>query len=719
MNNYRIEVPIFKQFHKFLIGKDGANIRKVINIRTTLHSVINLLLLTVEQIRDETHTKIELPSEGSDSDVIVISGKKSDVEKAEKMVKTFQDELISVVQVDIIIPAKIHNSIIGAKGRQIRQIMDDCGGVLINFPKEGSGSDKVSIRGPKDCVAKAKQVLVDLSNDKQVNSVTAEVKAKPDYHKFLIGKNGINIKKVREGSNAKIFFPNEKDVDADTIIIMGKKEEVSKAKQELESMIRDLEKVVEDSIKIDPKYHKHFVGGRGRIIKQISDEFGGVLISFPRAANSSSASGPKDDVQNKSAADKVTLKGSKECVERAKQRLLDEVKRLENQITIEVSIDPVHHRHLMGPRGANVQGIQSKFNVGIKFPDRRVNDVKTNGKLDHPDMDNTTNGDPSIKDGGSDDGSSTISDSASRRGSSKAVDTSSSIIKITGTKEECEGAKQALMDSVPVDVHVDVPFDYHKFIIGQKGREVRDLMEKFDVAISVPHSSERCDKIKVTGFKDNVQAAKEELESRVRRLDEEKSDRELKSFKVELRVDPVHHPKIIGKRGAVITKIRAAHNVQIQFPDLRQTPTNNSVAIENNGKSSPASEDNSSATTSDLITISGYQANAEAARDEILALVKTLESQCVREIKVDARIHPRLIGSKGKNIGAIMKKFGVDIKFPRSGDANPNLVTISGEEEDVDAAADHILNLEEEYVSIKSDLFVIRCIKSIKKTNCC
>lgn len=28
-NNYRVEVPIFKQFHKFIIGKDGANIKKV------------------------------------------------------------------------------------------------------------------------------------------------------------------------------------------------------------------------------------------------------------------------------------------------------------------------------------------------------------------------------------------------------------------------------------------------------------------------------------------------------------------------------------------------------------------------------------------------------------------------------------------------------------------------------------------------------------------
>ena len=31
-NNFVAEVPIFKQFHKFIIGKEGANIKKVIII---------------------------------------------------------------------------------------------------------------------------------------------------------------------------------------------------------------------------------------------------------------------------------------------------------------------------------------------------------------------------------------------------------------------------------------------------------------------------------------------------------------------------------------------------------------------------------------------------------------------------------------------------------------------------------------------------------------
>jgi hypothetical protein len=62
------------------------------------------------------------------------------------------------------VPHKLHNSIIGAKGRLIRSIMDECGGVIIRFPAEGSTSDKVTIRGPADDVDKAKKQLLELAN---------------------------------------------------------------------------------------------------------------------------------------------------------------------------------------------------------------------------------------------------------------------------------------------------------------------------------------------------------------------------------------------------------------------------------------------------------------------------------------------------------------------------------------------------------------------------
>ena len=73
VSNYQAQVHIFKQFHKNIIGKGGATIRA---------------------IRDETDTKIDLPSESSDSDVITITGRKENVDRAKAKIEDIQKELV-------------------------------------------------------------------------------------------------------------------------------------------------------------------------------------------------------------------------------------------------------------------------------------------------------------------------------------------------------------------------------------------------------------------------------------------------------------------------------------------------------------------------------------------------------------------------------------------------------------------------------------------------
>lgn len=77
---------------------------------------------------------------------------------------------------------------------------------------------------------------------------------------------------------------------------------------------------------------------------------------------------------------------------------------------------------------------------------------------------------------------------------------------------------------------------------------------------------------------------------------------ELRSFTLDISVDPKYHPKIIGRSGAVIKKLRTDHqDVNIQMP-------------------------NRDAEFPDKITISGYEASANAAKDAILKIVSDLVS---------------------------------------------------------------------------------------------
>ncbi|KAH0623971.1 hypothetical protein JD844_007202 [Phrynosoma platyrhinos] len=597
-NSYSISVPIFKQFHKNIIGKGGANIKK---------------------IREECNTKIDLPAENSNSETIA-----------------------NIAEVEVSIPAKLHNSLIGAKGRFIRSIMEECGGVHIHFPTEGSGSDTVTIRGPAQDVEKAKKQLLQLAEEKQTKSYTVDLRAKPEYHKFLIGKGGGNIRKVRDNTGARIIFPTSEDKDQELITIMGTEEAVKEAQKELEVLIKNLDNVVEDSMIVDPKHHRHFVIRKGQVLRTIADEYGGVMVSFPRPGTQS---------------DKVTLKGAKDCVEAAKKRILEIIDDLEAQVTIECTIPQKYHRSIMGPKGSRIQQITRDHCVQIKFPDREEITgpsaelvAQENGK-ESSEGKEYKEGDP---------------------GSPKKCDT----IIISGRREKCEAAKEALHALVPVTIEVEVPFDLHRFIIGQKGVGIRKMMDEFEVNIQVPAPELQSDIISISGLAANLDRAKARLLERVKELQAEQEDRALRNFKLSVTVDPRHHPKIIGRKGTVITQIRTEHDVTIQFPDK---------------------DDESQA--QDQITITGYEKNAESARDAIMKIVGELEQMVSEDITLDHRVHARIIGARGKTIRRIMDEFKVDIRFPQSGAADPNCVTVTGLPDNVDEAIDHILNLEEEYLA--------------------
>jgi KH domain len=72
--------------------------------------------------------------------------------------------------------------------------------------------------------------------------LTAEIHAKPAFHRFLIGRNGTHIRELFERTGARIIFPNAADGESDVIILIGQQSAIDKARQELEAKIKDLVK---------------------------------------------------------------------------------------------------------------------------------------------------------------------------------------------------------------------------------------------------------------------------------------------------------------------------------------------------------------------------------------------------------------------------------------------------------------------------------------------
>merc|ERR1711971_349794 len=363
----------------------------------------------------------------------------------------------------------------------------------------------------------------------------------------------------------------------------------------------------------------------------IGDKFGGVVVSFPRPGVTS---------------DKVTLKGPKDCVEAARAKIEELVLDQEAQVTIECLIEQVHHRTTM------------EHQVQIKFPEKKQSGNGTpNGDLNGS-ADGDTNGHATPEAGTPD---------------------LTEIIRISGKKDNCEAAAQALKALVPINIEVEAPYEFHRFIIGKKGDGVRALINLHDVNIKVPSAEEQSNTIVVTGAPANVENAKVDLHDRVKDLEAEKADKELKSFDIQLDIKPEYHPKIIGRKGAVITKLRMDYRVNIQLPK----------------KDDPEAS---------IITITGYEKDANEAKIAIQKIVGDFENLVKEEVFITARVHSMIIGRRGATIRKIMQDFDVDIKMPRERDPEPDLVVIMGNNEDnVLDCKDHLLNLAEEYEQEATD----------------
>lgn len=71
--------------------------------------------------------------------------------------------------------------------------------------------------------------------------------------------------------------------------------------------------VVEDSMAVDVRHHRHFVCRRGQVLRELAEEYGGVAVSFPRTGANSQ---------------RVTLTGARDCVDAAKKRIQEMIEDL-------------------------------------------------------------------------------------------------------------------------------------------------------------------------------------------------------------------------------------------------------------------------------------------------------------------------------------------------------------------------------------------------------
>uniref|UniRef100_A0A8C5GBR0 Vigilin n=1 Tax=Gouania willdenowi TaxID=441366 RepID=A0A8C5GBR0_GOUWI len=616
------EISVDPKFHRHLIGKGGANINRI----KELHKVT-----------------VRIPPDNEKSTLIRIEGDPLGVQEAKNELLELASRMENERTKDLIIEQRFHRAIIGQKGERIKEVRDKFPEVIINFPDPAQKSDIVQLRGPRTEVEKCSKFMQKIVAEMVENSFSVSVPIFKQFHRNIIGKGGSNIKKIREETNTKIDLPAENN-NSEMIIITGKKANCEAARVRILAIQKELVKM---EVSIPSKLHNSLIGSKGRLVRAIMEECGGVHIHFPTEG---------------SGIDKVTIRGPVDEVEKAKSSTAP-------------SWDPRAHGSSRSPgittyrlnslsvRTHKVKALQG--NVENKWELKHLKTI--NPGCFSSDFTAVAPAEAPIQENGepNDEVKEPVDPNAPKK---------CDVIVISGRKERCEAAVEALKALVPVTIEVEVPFELHRYIIGQKGSGIRKMMEDYEVNIQVPAPDQQSDIIAITGLESHLDRAKEGLLERVKELQAEQEDRALRSFKLTITVDPKYHPKIIGRKGAVITNIRTEHDVNIQFPEKNDE-------------------------NQDQITITGYEQKAIAARDAIQAIVDELEDMISEDITLDSRVHARIIGARGKGIRKIMDEFKVDLRFPQSGAADPNLVTVTGRPELVDEAIDHLLNLEEEYMA--------------------
>uniref|UniRef100_A0A8C6DFQ7 Vigilin n=1 Tax=Moschus moschiferus TaxID=68415 RepID=A0A8C6DFQ7_MOSMO len=553
---------------------------------------------------------------------IVIKGRPENCKLACDLILSIQKHIGNISEVEISIPSNLHKSLMDPKNCLVDAIMEECGSVHILFPNN-SGLQRVIVRGPDQSVEKAKKKLLQLAEEQKSYSVVLRVK--PQYHKFLMSKKGGNVPKVCEETGAHFIFPIPEDKDQELITITGTEKAIRDARSKLHTLITNLDNAVEDKIVINPKYHQHYFVQRDQVLQDTPEEYGGVIISFSHSGKQSN---------------KVTIKGARPCVEAAKKYIHEIIEDLDNEVTTECVIPQKFHNFLMGPMCSRVRQITKDYNVQIKFSDREEISL--------------TNKEPAIPENKEEGGKSTARDAS-------ISPTKCDTVFISGQKEKCEAAFEALKTLIPVTAEVNVPFDLHRYLTGQKKSRIHKIMDECEVKIQIAAPGLESDIISITGLTGDVERARAKLQEQIKTLQTE-IDQPFKNFRLNLTVDPKYHPRIIGRKGSVITQICLEHKVNIHFP------RKGSNEIQ------------------DQITIIGYKANTLAARDTIMKMVHNFEKSVTMQIPLNNRVYGHIIGFHGKAIHKIMNQFQVDIFFPLRG-RSPRSI-------------DHILSLEEHFLAI-------------------
>ena len=258
-----------------------------------------------------------------------------------------------------------------------------------------------------------------------------------------------------------------------------------------------------------PQFSSHLIGKKGENVRKYREEF---------------------DVEIRVQDGTVEIKGPPAKAETARSRILALGKRLQDEATYVLKIDPRYHRDLIGLRGGQVHRLQDRYHVRIHFP--------------RPASSSHAKDDQSATDSVSDVG-----------GPHSTARSHPDEVVVKGPKKGADEARDELLSLLQwTKDHshtaiVSVAQNQVPMLIGHGGREMDKIRVATGAQVDIPDVKREASdplsggrvSISLKGTKTQVEEAKQLLEQRARVFDD--------NITKTMEVDRKHHRALIGVGG--------------------------------------------------------------------------------------------------------------------------------------------------------------------------
>ncbi|KAF8562227.1 hypothetical protein P879_07933 [Paragonimus westermani] len=609
----RLDIP--KIFHPFICGPNNQRL---------------------DELRERTDTKINIPPRSSSATVITISGKRDGVMQAADEIRAVFDQVKSYKTIPVCVKKSQHHLVSKPRGSGLAEILAETG-VSVEVPTDPISEEIILCGRPEDLGRALSMVY-----ERAESSIGEEVHCPNRFHKLLIGKRGSALAELREGyERVKVDFGDNQD----KIWIEGPPEEVEVIVTRLKTRIAELEATMAiDTIRVDPKYFRHIIGRQGANILRLCDH--NVQIRLPTLERGGTH-----------AADEIVIEGDPAGIEKTKANIQQLVQKLENEKCKDVIIEPriqqllcTGYKNVAPP----IRLIYDTFpKVSVVWPTNQL-DGETSGAVGH---DNP----------------------------------SKSVVQLRGDRQQVDAAaerlskliKQVVEENFRQEIRIFKEFRPH--IFGKGSSKIQKLLDETKTRIQYPNPSDGSDVFTIIGREENVQQAIRQIEDlqkklanvkevivsipsalttkfagdhapslrsicdqcegvhmrflnprqknprsvthvdvvmlgppdaleRAQKLIDKLNDRVAELCAEELvHVDPKFHGFLIGRQGATITRFRERHNVELIFPDRMETDPK--LATE--------------------IRIVGPKDAVAKAKVELESLIKTIEDEVEHSVPVD------------------------------------------------------------------------------------